>query len=138
MTDRPDELGTRRAVPPKGRRVVHADDGLVENIRHFLTSFGAYAAHPSAFLLVAIYALVWWVANPATFEWHASATIRTLIIALLIQRSTHRDTQALHAKLDELLRSVPAARTELARVDDAEPEDIEQYRKKKLREPPIG
>lgn len=136
MTDLPNGPRPPRAASSQGRRAAHADDGLVENVRHFLTGFGAYAAHPSAFVLVAVYALIWWVASPDTFEWHAIATIVTLIIALLIQRSTHRDTQALHAKLDELLRSVPAARTELARLDDEEPEDIEAYRKKKLGEPP--
>lgn len=124
-----------RAVP-KGRRDREGSEGFVESVRHVLTGFGGYAAHPAAFLLVAIYAFVWYLASPDTFEWHAIATIVTLLIALLIQRSTHRDTQALHAKLDELLRSVPAARAELARLDDEEPEDIEHHRRKEHRQPP--
>jgi low affinity Fe/Cu permease len=49
-------------------------------------------------------------------------------MTLFIQRAEHRDTQAIHAKLDELLRTDPRAQTELANLDKREPEDIEQYR----------
>ena len=46
----------------------------------------------------------------------------------VIQRAEHRDTQALHAKLDELLRADKIARTELVKIDDEEPEVIEERR----------
>ena len=44
------------------------------------------------------------------------------------RRAEHRDTQAIHAKLDELLRAEGRARSELTRLDDEEPEVIEQHR----------
>ena len=50
-------------------------------------------------------------------------------MTLLIQRSEHRDTQAIHAKLDELLRARTDARTNLTHIDDQQPEDIERFRK---------
>lgn len=111
------------------------DEGFFEGFRHTLTGFGAVAAHPVAFVLVPMYAIFWAILSPETLEWHAVATLATLVIALLIQRSTHRDTQAIHAKLDELLRSHPAARTELSKLDNAEPEDIEAFREKTLSNP---
>ena len=40
----------------------------------------------------------------------------------------HRDTQAIHAKLDELLKAQPNASEKLARIDEKEPEEIETYR----------
>ena len=49
-------------------------------------------------------------------------------MTLVIQRSEHRDTQALQAKLDELLRVHSGARNELAHVDEKEPEEIENDR----------
>jgi low affinity Fe/Cu permease len=52
-------------------------------------------------------------------------------MTLLIQRAEHRDTQAIHAKLDELLRADANASSELAKVDQKEPEEIEQQRGKK-------
>ena len=50
-------------------------------------------------------------------------------MTLVIQRAEHRDTQAIHAKLDELLHATVNARNSLTRVDDAEPEEIETTRK---------
>jgi low affinity Fe/Cu permease len=49
-------------------------------------------------------------------------------MTLLIQRSEHRDTQAIHAKLDELLRANETARSELAKIDKEQPEAIERSR----------
>jgi low affinity Fe/Cu permease len=49
-------------------------------------------------------------------------------MALFIQRSEHRDTQAIHAKLDELLRVNGDARNKLATLDDREPEQVEAFR----------
>jgi hypothetical protein len=46
----------------------------------------------------------------------------------LYQRAEHRDTQAIHAKLDELLRVEGRARSELIELDNQEPEAIEQHR----------
>jgi low affinity Fe/Cu permease len=45
------------------------------------------------------------------------------------ERAEHRDTQALQAKLDELLRVHGAARNELTTLDKEEPEEIERHRK---------
>ena len=49
-------------------------------------------------------------------------------MTLVIQRAEHRDTQAINAKLDELLRANADARTELSTIDDEEPERIERRR----------
>jgi low affinity Fe/Cu permease len=40
----------------------------------------------------------------------------------------HRDTQAIHAKLDELLRTSGDADSGLAMLDQQEPEEIEAHR----------
>jgi hypothetical protein len=63
-----------------------------------------------------------------TLEWHGVASIATLLMTLLIQRAEHRDTQALQAKLDELLRVNDRARTELTQLDQLQPEEIERKR----------
>ena len=60
---------------------------------------------------------------------HAVATLAVWIMTLFIQRAEHRDTQALHAKLDELLHAAGHARNELTKIDNEEPEDIENRRK---------
>jgi low affinity Fe/Cu permease len=49
-------------------------------------------------------------------------------MTLFIQRAEHRDTQAIQAKLDELLRAEGRARSELSQLDGQEPEIIERHR----------
>jgi low affinity Fe/Cu permease len=98
--------------------------------RRWLTHIGTLTAHPAAFVIVAIYAVVWLVLSPETLEWHGAATLATWLMTLVIQRAEHRDTQAIHAKLDELLRTQDHARDELAHVDEAEPEEIESQRER--------
>lgn len=49
-------------------------------------------------------------------------------MTLFIQRTNRRDSLAMHAKLDELLRVDQQARTELVRLDEQEPEAIERHR----------
>jgi low affinity Fe/Cu permease len=54
--------------------------------------------------VVVAYAFLWFYFSKATFEWNAVATLAVWVMTLFIQRSNRRDTLALHAKLDELLR----------------------------------
>ena len=102
----------------------------MHRIRQLLTHLGTLAAHPSAFLIVAAYAVSWVVLSPHTLDWHGVTTLVVWCMTLLIQRAEHRDTQAIHAKLDELLNADSRARTEVANVDDKEPEEIERFRER--------
>ena len=54
----------------------------------------------------------------------------TWLMTLFIQRSEHRDTQAIHAKLDELLRADRNASDRLTEIDKKEPETIEEHRER--------
>lgn len=101
----------------------------MKTVPHFLTQLGVMAAHPAAFLIIIVYTLLWVAFEPKSFDWHAVATLATWMMTLFIQRAEHRDTQAIHAKLDELLRADDGARTEIAQVDEQEPEEIERERK---------
>jgi low affinity Fe/Cu permease len=51
-------------------------------------------------------------------------------MTLFIQRAETRDTLAIHAKLDEVLRAEQRARNELTNLDEQEPEEIERHRAK--------
>jgi low affinity Fe/Cu permease len=103
---------------------------FVQTVRHALTILGVLTAHPLAFGIVGAYAVLWLIFQPHTFDWHAVAVLSTWFMTLLTQRAEHRDTQAIHAKLDELLSANYAARTEL---DQEEPEEIERKREKAKR-----
>lgn len=101
--------------------------------QHWTTYIGQASGHPAAFLVVIAYAVVWLIFSPATFEWNAVATLAVFAMTLFIQRSNRRDTLALHAKLDELLRVDTDARSELTKLDEQEPEAIEQHRDQEMR-----
>ena len=97
-------------------------------IRLTLTKAGVFIAHPAAFAVVLVFVGAWLVFERETFDWHAVATVATLFLALFIQRAENRDTQAIHAKLDELLRAEGKARNELVQLDREEPETIIEHR----------
>jgi len=97
-------------------------------IRSALTKIGVLTAHPAAFMIVFVYTAAWVIFEPETLDWHGFATIATWLMTLFIQRAEHRDTQAIHAKLDELLKADDSARSSLKNVDEEEPEEIEERR----------
>lgn len=106
----------------------------IQFFREGLTKAGVFAAHPSVFVIVFCYLCAWLLLSPGTFDWHAVATVATWFMTLIIQRAEHRDTQAIHAKLDELLRSDVNACDEMTLVDAQEPEAIEQHRSNERRD----
>ena len=96
--------------------------------QHWTTRVGQATGHPAAFAVVILYAGLWIYFSKGTFEWNAVATLAVWVMTLFIQRSNRRDTLALHAKLDELLRVDTDARSELTRLDEQEPEAIQKHR----------
>ncbi len=97
-------------------------------LRRRVTHLGLLVANPVAVLVVGAYGVLWFVFERETFDWHAVATLAIWFMTLFIQRVGHRDTQAIHAKLDELLRVEGEARNELTWLDEKEPEEIERHR----------
>ena len=96
------------------------------------TAVGNLTSHPAAFVVV-LYGIFWFSYEPITFDWHAVATLIVWTM-IFIQRADRRDTLAVHAKLDELLKATRDARTELASIDEREPEAIEKIRDRERRE----
>lgn len=96
--------------------------------RSWLTQIGVATSHPLAFVVVGLYVATWLIFDRVSFDWQSAATVATWIMTLFIQRAEHRDTQAIHAKLDELLRAEGEADNELATLDRKEPEEIEKHR----------
>jgi low affinity Fe/Cu permease len=101
---------------------------VVEPVKiHWTTYIGQAAGHPAAFVIVTVFAALWLIFSPATFEWNAVATLAVFMMTLFIQRTNRRDNLTLHAKLDEFLRVDGDARSELTQLDEQEPEAIEQH-----------
>ena len=86
-------------------------------VRHFLTQLGVYTANPLAFLVLIVYAALWILFKPETFEWHAVATLATWGMTLVIQRAEHRDPRKLSSSESTCVRTIepttaPALRRE--------------------------
>ena len=96
--------------------------------RHWLTHLGVMTARPAAFVVFIAYAIAWAIFGE--LEWHSIATLATWAMTLFIQRAEHRDTQAIHAKLDELLKVNADARNELMQVDQKDAEEVEKERER--------
>ena len=105
-----------------------------DSLRHSLTRTGELTAHPAAFGVVVAYAIAWLIFSPTTFGWGAIATLATWAMTLFITRTEHRDTQAIHAKIDELLRAHGEAKTELTRLDQQDVEEIVAHRSEARRQ----
>jgi low affinity Fe/Cu permease len=93
-----------------------------------LTHLGVMSGHPVAFGILIVYTIAWVLFDRESLNFHGVATIATWTMTLFIQRAEHRDTQAIQAKLDELLRAHHNARSELTHLDDKTAEEIEQHR----------
>ena len=102
----------------------------MQSIRKLLTRLGEMAAHPSAFGVLVLYVLLWFIFDRDTLDWHAVATLSVWFMTLLIQRAEHRDTQALQARDRRTAARSLSGRQLSSKIDDKEPEDIERLRTK--------
>ena len=93
-----------------------------------ITKLGTLTARPWAFLILLAYAAFWLIFDRHSLNWHGAATLATWAMTLFIQRAEHRDTQALQAKIDELIRANGGAKDEITKIDEKEPEEIEERR----------
>jgi low affinity Fe/Cu permease len=116
------QIGTGPALP--------AFPAMAKSIQQLLTRAGTWLSRPWAVGVVILYAVLWVIFDRSSLDLHGVVSLATLLMTLFIQRSEHRDTQAIHAKLDELLRVNNDARSQLTTLDDREPEQVEAFRTK--------
>lgn len=87
---------------------------------------------PSAFA-IAVLIVICWLASGHYYNYsdtwqliiNTGTTIVTFLMVFLIQNSQNRDAKVFHIKLDELLRGVRGARTELVDLEELTDEEIE-------------
>lgn len=87
---------------------------------------------PTAFLIALFTIIVWAVTGPLfgfSDTWqlaiNTSTTIITFLMVFLIQNAQNRDAKAFHLKLNELLRGVKGARTELVDLEELSDKELE-------------
>ncbi len=92
---------------------------------------------PSAFGIAAAVILVWAISGPMfgySDTWqlviNTGTTIVTFLMVFLIQNTQNRDSEAMHVKLDELIRSIKGAHNALLDLEELEEEDLDKIRAK--------
>ena len=109
------------------------------------TQFSRWASHVTgralAFNIALIVILVWVISGPIfqfSDTWqliiNTATTIVTFLMVFLIQHTQNRDTQAMHIKLDELIRSIDSARKEFLSLEELEDEEFKQFKEQYTQE----
>jgi low affinity Fe/Cu permease len=123
-------------VSPAAQRASHPAEDEVIRI-HWFRLFAERVARalgsPWAFLVAVAAVLIWAIAGPFfgfSAGWqmviNTGTTILTFLMVFLLQNTQIRDSTALHIKLNELLRAVQEARTELVEVESMPDEKIQE------------
>ena len=86
---------------------------------------------PAVFLAGFLVVVVWAITGPFfhySDTWqlviNTGTTVITFLMVFLIQNTQNRDAKAMHLKLDELIRAVGAARTDLVHLEDLSDDDL--------------
>ena len=96
-----------------------------------------WSGHPAVFALACLSIVVWAVSGPIfgySDTWqliiNTSTTVVTFLMVFLIQNSQTRDSDAMHLKLDELLRAIDAAETDFIDLEDRSEQEIRELHDK--------
>ena len=87
-------------------------------------------------LMSAVAVVVLWAATGPIFGWsntwqlviNTGTTIVTFLMVFLVQNSQNRDSAAIQAKLDELIRAIETARGEFIGIEHMTDAEIEEIR----------
>ncbi len=103
-----------------------------ERFRHFAQRTADAVGKPATFLIAVTVVLLWAASGPIfhfSDTWqlviNTSTTIVTFLMVFVIQNTQNRDAQAIHLKLDELLRATTHARTGLVGLEFRSDDELE-------------
>ncbi|MDB6167427.1 MAG: hypothetical protein JWM88_291 [Verrucomicrobia bacterium] len=91
-------------------------------------------AHPATFAGATALVILWAVLGPAfhySENWqlvvNTATSVLTFLMIFLLQNTQNRDARAMHVKLDELLRALHGARTELVDLENVTEQELAKY-----------
>ena len=91
--------------------------------------------HPAVFILACLIIVIWGASGPILHysdTWqlviNTSTTIVTFLMVFLIQNTQNRESEALHLKIDELLRALDSADTRLVDLEERGERELAQLR----------
>lgn len=99
-------------------------------------AMGQPAAFGTAFAIVILWALsgpIFGFSDTWQLIINTGTTIITFLMVFIIQNTQNRDAEAMHIKLDELIRAMDQAQNALLNLEELEEEDLERIRADYLR-----
>jgi low affinity Fe/Cu permease len=91
--------------------------------------------HPAAFGIASATIIVWALTGPIfgfSNTWqlvvNTGTTIVTFLMVFLIQNTQNRDAEAMHIKLDELIRAMDKAENTVLNLEELEEKDLDRIR----------
>ena len=108
---------------------------LVDCFTEFSKWIAEVSGHPISFSIALVTIIIWAATGPMfaySDTWqlviNTGTTIVTFLMVFLIQRTQNRDTQALHLKLDELIRVTKGARNVMLDLEHMDDEHLKRLR----------
>ncbi|MBF6023708.1 low affinity iron permease family protein [Lysobacter niastensis] len=96
-----------------------------------------FTGRPLCFNLALLIVIVWLVTGPVfgfSDTWqlviNTGTTIVTFLMVFLIQNTQNRDTEAMHIKLDEIIRATRTAQNELLDLEELDEKTLDDYRRR--------
>lgn len=123
-------LGVKSGTLVRAKRSMR----MHEFFTRFATTAAHWCGHASAFVIALAVVLLWAAAGPIfdySDTWqlviNTSTTVVTFLIVFLIQNSQNRDSLAIQAKLDEIIRSGKGANRYIG-IEELSEEELEALR----------
>ena len=112
--------------------------------RSWFSRFARWTAHwagrPATFVVAVSIVLIWGLTGPIfdySNTWqlviNTGTTIITFLMVFLIQNTQNRDTEAMHVKLDEIIRAISSAENSMLDLEELELEELDAIREKYLK-----
>ena len=101
----------------------------------FATGASRATGRPATFVLAVAVVVVWAVTGPMfgfSDTWqlviNTGTTIITFLMVFLIQNTQNRDSEAMHVKMDELIRAFEGAHNALLDLEELEEHQLDKFR----------
>jgi low affinity Fe/Cu permease len=105
--------------------------------KRFATAAARATGKPITFVLAALIIIVWSASGPLfgfSDTWqlviNTGTTIITFLMVFLIQNTQNRDSEAMHIKMDEMIRAIEGAHNALLDLEELEDDDLDRIRKR--------
>ncbi|MCI0414331.1 low affinity iron permease family protein [bacterium] len=109
---------------------------MKDTFRRFAHKTSELVGAPPVFIIAVMIIIVWGILGPYynySDTWqliiNTGTTIVTFLMVFLIQNTQNRDAKAIHLKLDELLRALNGARTDLVNLENFSEEELKEVQK---------